>query len=52
MPLELPGGIDAAAAPTGAVGASDEPAADGGPAHEDLVRIRRRGVGTDLPPNA
>jgi biotin synthase len=61
VPLELPGGSGAGCdgasgdvADAAVPGGDAEPvdAAGGRATREDLVRIRRRGVGTDLPPNA
>lgn len=58
VPLELPEGLDAAApapmrpAAGAATGGDADPDGASPVEREDLVRIRRRGVGTDLPPNA
>jgi biotin synthase len=50
-PLELPGGV-AAAGVTSPPASTLAAVPTGEDAGRDLVRIRRRGVGTDLPPNA
>jgi biotin synthase len=46
------GGAEPVAVPAGQAGTGQSRAARAGSAHTDLVAVRRRGAGTDLPPNA